>query len=83
MSELFRFFGFGPNFINMMETIGTGLTATILFEDGTYSREIELGRCRSQGDGPSPIQYNMGESILLMKIELDPGIYLDPGAYLL
>jgi len=74
MSEVFRFFGFGPNFINMMETIGTGRTAMILFEDGTYSREIELGRCRPQGDGPSPIQYNMGESILLMKIELDPRI---------
>jgi hypothetical protein len=74
VSEVFRFFGFGPNFINMMETIGTGRTATILFEDGTYSREIELGRCRPQGDGPSPIQYNMGESILLMKIELEPKI---------
>jgi hypothetical protein len=76
MSEVFRFFGFGPNFINMMETIGTGRTAMILFEDGTYSREIELGRCRPQGDGPSPIQYNMGKSILLMKIELDPRIAL-------
>jgi hypothetical protein len=58
----------------MMETIGTGRTATLLFEDGTFSREITLGRCRPQGDGPSPIQYNMGESILLMKIELEPKI---------
>jgi hypothetical protein len=74
VSEVFRFFRFGPNFINMMETIGTGRTATLLFEDGTFSREITLGRCRPQGDGPSPIQYNMGESILLMKIELEPKI---------
>jgi hypothetical protein len=74
VSEVLRFLGFGPNFINMMETIGTGRTATLLFEDGTFSQEISLGRCRPQGDGPSPIQYNMGESILLMKIELEPKI---------
>jgi hypothetical protein len=73
-SEVFKFFNFGANFINMMETIGTGRTASILFEDGSFSREIELGRSRPQGDGPSPVQYNMGESILLLKIELDPQI---------
>jgi hypothetical protein len=65
VSEVFRFFGFGLNFINMMETIGTGRTAT-----PTFSGKITLGRCHPQGDGPSSIQYNMGESILLMKIEL-------------
>ncbi len=31
---------------------------------------METGR--PQGDGPSPLQYNMGEEILLLKIELDP-----------
>ncbi len=73
-SEVFKFFGFGNNFINMMETIGTGRTATILYEDSTYSQEILLERCRPQGDGPSPIQYNMAEGILLIKIELDPNV---------
>jgi hypothetical protein len=29
---------------------------------------------RPQGDGPSPLQYNMGEEIVLLKIELDPEI---------
>jgi hypothetical protein len=72
--EVYKFFGFGNQFINMMETIGTGRSAIILFEDGSYSREIILGRSRPQGDGPSPIQYNMGEGILLLKIELDPEI---------
>jgi hypothetical protein len=72
--EVYKFFGFGEQFINMMETIGTGRSAIILFEDGSYSREITLGRSHPQGDGPSPIQYNMGEGILLLKIELDPEI---------
>jgi hypothetical protein len=72
--EVYKFFGFGEQFINMMETIGTGRSAIILFEDGSYSREITLGRSRPQGDGPSPIQYNMGEGILLLKIELDPEV---------
>jgi hypothetical protein len=72
--EVYKFFGFGNQFINMMETIGTGRSAIILFEDGSYSREIVLGRSRPQGDGPSPIQYYMGEGILLLKIELDPEI---------
>jgi hypothetical protein len=58
----------------MMETIGTGRTATILYEDSTYSQEILLERCRPQGNGPSPIQYNMAEGILLIKIELDPNV---------
>jgi hypothetical protein len=58
----------------MMDTIGTGRTATIMFDDGSLSTEIKLGRCRPQGDAPSPVQYNMVEGILLFKIELDPRI---------
>jgi hypothetical protein len=45
-SEVFKFFGFENNFINMMETIGTGRTATILYEDSTYSQDILLEHCR-------------------------------------
>jgi len=73
-TEVFKFFGFGENFIRMMDTIGTGRTATIMFDDGSLSTEIKLGRCRPQGDAPSPVQYNMAEGILLLKIELDPEI---------
>jgi hypothetical protein len=72
MAEVFRFFGFGENFINMMETIGTNRYAAIIFEDGTISKRFPLGSGRPQGDSPSPLQYNMGEQILLLKIELDP-----------
>ena len=43
-TEVFKFFGFGENFIGMMDTIGTGRTATIMFDDGSLSTEIKLGR---------------------------------------
>jgi hypothetical protein len=74
MAEVYKFFGFGENFVKFMDTIGTGRTASIIFEDGSISTEFELETGRPQGDGPSPLQYNMGEEIVLLKIELDPAV---------
>jgi hypothetical protein len=74
MTEVYRFFGFGVNFINMMDTLGTGRTASIIYDDGEISEEFNLETGRPQGDGPSPLQYNMGEEIILLKIELDPRV---------
>jgi hypothetical protein len=74
MSEVFKFFGFGAYFSKIMNTIGTGRSAAIIFEDGTLSKNFNLETGRTQGDGPSPLLYNMGEQILLLKIELDPNI---------
>jgi hypothetical protein len=67
MSEVYRFFGFGDEFINIMDTIGTGRTASIIYDDGSLSPEFDLETGRPQGDGPSPLQYNMGEEIVLLK----------------
>ena len=36
MDEVFRFFGFGVNFRKILNTIGTGRTAAIIFEDGSF-----------------------------------------------
>jgi hypothetical protein len=69
MSEVFHFFSFGDCFINIMDTIGTGRTASIIFDDGIISQEFDLETGRPQGDGPSPLQYNMREEIILLKIE--------------
>jgi hypothetical protein len=74
MTQVYKFFGFGAEFINMMDTIGTGRTANILFDDGSLSNEFDLETGRPQGDGISPLKYNMGEQIVLLKIELDPEI---------
>jgi hypothetical protein len=74
MTEVFRFFGFGENFIKILNTIGTNRSAAIIFEDGSLSKNFSLETGRTQGDGPSPLLYNMGEQILLLKIELDPSV---------
>jgi hypothetical protein len=55
------------NFVRFMDTIGTGRTASIIFDDGSISTEFDLETGRTQGDGPSPLQYNMGEEIVLLK----------------
>jgi hypothetical protein len=74
MTEVFKFYGFGKHFFKILNTIGTNRTAAIIFEDGSLSQNFNLETGRTQGDGPSPLLYNMGEQILLLKIELDPGI---------
>jgi len=71
-NDAFKFFGFGPNFIHMMDTLSTGRTARIILNNGKLSRSINLERGRPQGDSPSPRQYNIGEQVLLLKIDLDP-----------
>jgi hypothetical protein len=73
MREVYRFFGFGPIFINFMEIIGTKRTARIMFERGT-SDPINLDRGFAQGNSPSPRKYNIGEQILLFRLEYDPNI---------
>jgi hypothetical protein len=74
MTAVYQFFNIGENFIKLMNGIGNNRTACILWEDGSYSPQFDLKSGRAQGDGPSPLQYNFGEQILLLKIELDPEI---------
>jgi hypothetical protein len=50
-----------------------------MLEAGKQSRDIDLERGFAQGDGPSPRLYNIGEQILLFRLEYDPeiaGVYL-------
>ena len=77
MREVYKFFGFGEKFIYLLELIGTGRTARIILE-GSISREFGLERGFAQGNGPSPKKYNIGEQILLFRLEYDPmlaGVY--------
>jgi len=71
-NDAFAFFGFGNNFIHMMNTLSTNRTARIILDNGKLSRTFLLERGRPQGDSPSPRQYNIGEQVLLLKIDLDP-----------
>ncbi len=74
MREVYRFFGFGSDFIRIIETLCNNRTACISFDDGTLSKPFDLGRGEAQGNTPSPVLYNMGEQILLFKLELCPEI---------
>ncbi len=42
MHQVYKFFGLGPNFIKLLETLGNGRTACIAFDDGTYSADFDL-----------------------------------------
>jgi hypothetical protein len=72
MHEVYKFYGFGDNFINMLEVLGNNRQACVILEDSSYTKNFMLGKGRPQGDPPSPIQYNLAEQILLFKIELSP-----------
>jgi hypothetical protein len=74
MLEAYKFFGLGEYMINLLSTLGSGRVACISFDDGTVSDPIPLERGRTQGNGPSPCEYNIGQQILLFKLELCPGI---------
>ena len=72
MHECYKFFGLGPNFINMLETVGNNRLAAILLDKSALSRTFLLGTGRPQGDNLSPTQYNIGQQIQLFRLELDP-----------
>jgi hypothetical protein len=74
MRQVYRFFGLGPNFIKLLETLGNNRTACIAFEDGSHSKHFDLKCGRAQGNTSSPTEYNMGQQILIFKIELCPVI---------
>ncbi len=52
LSEVYRFFGVGPSFTNLMETLCNNRTACIMFEDGTFSDPIKLGQEGHKVTGP-------------------------------
>jgi hypothetical protein len=74
MHEVYVFFGLGPNFIRLLETLGNNRKACIAFDDGSHSAEIDLECGRAQGNTSSPIEYNMAQQIVLFKIELCPEV---------
>ena len=74
MHIVYSFFGFGTNFIKLMETLGNNRTACIAFDDGSHSAEIALECGRAQGNTSSPVEYNMAQQIVLFKIDLCPEV---------
>ena len=58
----------------MLETVGWNRKASIILDDGQLSRQINLESGRPQGENLSLGQYNIGNQIILFRIELDPGV---------
>jgi hypothetical protein len=58
----------------MLQTVGNSRTACIMLENGKLSTNFNLDSGRPQGEILSPIQYNVCNQILLLKIELDPRV---------
>ena len=71
MSECYRFFGMGPTFRNMLETVGTNRRASIILDNFEMSRTFNLEAGRPQGDNLSPPEYNIGQQIVIFRLELD------------
>jgi hypothetical protein len=74
LREVFKFFNFGPALIDWLTLLGENRTACILLDNGSYSRNFNLGRGRAQGDNISPNTFNFADQILILKIELDPNL---------
>ncbi len=72
--RVFEFFGFGPNFIKLLNTLCTGRSACVVFDDGSLSTNFDLDRGDAQGNTPFPILYNIAQQIFLFKLELCPEI---------
>jgi hypothetical protein len=67
-----EFFGVPENLIRILEVFTTNRTASILLDDGSESEKFDLEIGNTQGNGPSPLQFNICEQILFFKLELDP-----------
>jgi exonuclease III len=72
--EVYKFFGFGATFIKLLETTTMGRHACILFENGKLSAPLPLNTGFTQGNAPSPLQFNFCEQIFIFKLEYDSRI---------
>jgi exonuclease III len=72
--DAYRFLGLGQEMLNIFDTLGTNRTACIILENGKVSKRFNLNTGRPQGEILSPVQFNVGEQILLFRIELDPAV---------
>jgi hypothetical protein len=50
MKEVFKFFGFGPKMIKIIEIFTTGRTACFFLENNNVSQEFDLENGSTQGN---------------------------------
>jgi hypothetical protein len=74
MVKCYSFFRFGDRIQRWLKSIGTGRTAKIILDDGTYGPTFNLGKGHAQGDSPSPLLFNFAQQIQIFAIELNSKI---------
>jgi exonuclease III len=67
--EVYKFFGLGNRFIDLISTLTTNRCANIIFDDGTRGCDFPLECGNAQGNSPSPLQFNLANQILIFKVE--------------
>jgi hypothetical protein len=72
--QVYKFFGFGERFINMLNIATMGRNATIILDNNNLSVSFPLKTGFQQGNGQSPLQFNFCEQIFILKLEFDPDI---------
>jgi hypothetical protein len=65
LTQVYKFFGFGPNIIKWLNLLGTNREAYIGLDNNINSRPFKLGRGRAQGDNTSPNTFNFADQILI------------------
>jgi hypothetical protein len=78
IKAVFKFFNLGNYLTNWLNILGNKRQASIILEDGHFSKTINLGTDRAQGDNLSPFIFNFCEQILIFKLELDNRILQIP-----
>jgi hypothetical protein len=63
MVKCYDFYRFGNRIKRWLQSIGTGRTAKIILDDGTYSPEFKLEKGHAQGDSPSPLLFNFAQQV--------------------
>ena len=79
--EALKFFNFGDNFIALIRTLLTGRRGGILI-DKLISETFLFESGSGQGDPPSPLLFNLGVEIVLIKTKLDP-VLIEPSSPLI
>jgi exonuclease III len=72
--EVYKFFGLPEKFIDLLRITTMGRNARIQLDNGKFSKPIPLKTGFQQGNGPSPLQFNFCEQILLFRLEYEKKI---------
>jgi len=75
LTQVLKFYNFGPRFIKWVILISTNRLACIIKGNGELGRNFPLHRGNAQGDIISPFLFNLCFQIFIYKIEFDVRVH--------